>query len=562
MARKSRKVNLIERKESPENNIKSYRSAAYIRLSVTDSGKDGDTIEDQKKIVEKYIEEEPSLIFSGLYCDNGHTGTKFARPAFDRLMTDIKLGIIDCIVVKDLSRFGRNYKEAGNYIERIFPFLGIRFIAINDNLDTLHLSNDNTGFVMPLKNLINEYYCKDLSKKIITALEYKQHKGDYIGSWAPYGYCRSEEDCHKLIIDPVTSPIIQMVFRWTLDGMTYKEIERRLNQKEVASPFKYLYQLGIMKNPKYNQSKWNSTAIKNILLNPVYTGDMVQGRHKQSFYKNKDRAVVSSSDWIVVEDTHEAIVSREDFDKVQELIKQKKEKYHSKISMYEHLKTENIFYDKICCALCGHNMTRDRQIYGKGEKKASYTFICYTHAHFNQCKPNNLPEKKLKNLLCAVLKQHIELAVKMTDVVKTINQSSFFQRQHETLSNKLVDLNLEIKRIRILRENLYQSYVDKLISKKEFINLKQQYTSEIGQAEEKITELEREKNTETIETGNLFLKEFKKFQDVSVLSREIIEALVEKIYVADGSIEIVLRYRDEYAALLSLIEKNCEVLAL
>ena len=189
MARTKRKTNpVIPAAEAPVQAQKQYRAAAYARLSVEDSGKPGaDTIEGQKSLLLRFIEKDPTLTLYGLFCDNGQTGTDFQRPEFEKLMEAVKCGEVDCIVVKDLSRFGRNYKETGNYLERIFPFLGVRFIAVNDGFDTLTAQRGADGYLVPLKNLINEVYSKDISKKSGSALAAKQKNGDFIGAWAPYG---------------------------------------------------------------------------------------------------------------------------------------------------------------------------------------------------------------------------------------------------------------------------------------------------------------------------------------------------------------------------------------
>ena len=211
MARTKRKQNpIIPETEAPAPAQKKYRTAAYVRLSVEDSGKPGaDTIEGQKNLLLRYIENDSSLTLYGLFCDNGRTGTDFERPEFEKLMEAVKHGEVDCIVVKDLSRFGRNYKETGNYLERIFPFLGVRFIAVNDGFDTLTAERGADGYLVPLKNLINEVYSKDISKKSGSALATKQKNGDFIGAWAPYGYRKCADNPHRLEPDEATAPVVR-----------------------------------------------------------------------------------------------------------------------------------------------------------------------------------------------------------------------------------------------------------------------------------------------------------------------------------------------------------------
>ena len=218
--------------EAPAQAQKQYRTAAYVRLSVEDSGKPGaDTIEGQKNLLLRFIEDDPTLTLYRLFCDNGRTGTDFDRPQFEKMMEEVRKGHIDCIVVKDLSRFGRNYKETGNYLERIFPFLGVRFIAVNDGFDTLTARRGADGYLVPLKNLINEVYSKDISRKSGSALAAKQKNGDFIGAWAPYGYRKQPDNPHKLEPDEATAPVVRQIFRWRAEGVSVTQIARRLNDE-------------------------------------------------------------------------------------------------------------------------------------------------------------------------------------------------------------------------------------------------------------------------------------------------------------------------------------------
>ena len=232
MARPKRKVNPllpVAVSEGPAQRV--YQAGGYVRLSVEDSGKPGaDTIETQRELIQAYIEAHHDMCLYDLYCDNGQTGTNFDRPGFERLMNDVRAGKIDCIVVKDLSRFGRNYKETGNYLERLFPLLGVRFVAVNDNFDTLTAERSQAGYIVPLKNIINEVYSKDISGKVRSALATKQQNGEFIGSRAAYGYQRCAGDRHRIEPDEGTVPVVRNMFQWRLSGMSYQSIARKLNE--------------------------------------------------------------------------------------------------------------------------------------------------------------------------------------------------------------------------------------------------------------------------------------------------------------------------------------------
>ncbi len=249
MARTKRKANELQSAQITEASTRRvYRTGGYIRLSVEDSGKPGaDTIETQKALIEEYIEAQEDMKPCGLFIDNGQTGMNFERPGFERLMEQVRAGKIDCIVVKDLSRFGRSYLEADNYIERIFPFLDVRFIAINDHFDTLTAEHTTDGLIVPLKNVINAAYSRDISKKSSSALATKMQNGEFIGSWAPYGYRKCDSDNHKLEPNEETAPVVRMIFQWRISGTSYLQIARRLNEQGIPSPSRYHYLRGEVK---------------------------------------------------------------------------------------------------------------------------------------------------------------------------------------------------------------------------------------------------------------------------------------------------------------------------
>ena len=222
--------------EIPKQRI--YNTMGYARLSVEDSGKLGaDTIDVQERLIREFIEEQTDLRFCGILSDNGHTGTNFERPAFERLMEKIRTGKVDCIVVKDLSRFGRNYLETDQYLERVFPFLDVRFIAINDSFDTLTAERSSDGYIIPLKNIINDAYSKDISRKVSSALSGKRQRGEFVGSWAAYGYRKCADNPHYIEPDEETAPVVRKIFAWRRSGMSYQQIARTLTELAIPSHY-------------------------------------------------------------------------------------------------------------------------------------------------------------------------------------------------------------------------------------------------------------------------------------------------------------------------------------
>ena len=558
MARTKRKTNpVIPAMEAPAQAQKQYRTAAYVRLSVEDSGKPGaDTIEGQKNLLLRFIEDDPTLTLYGLFCDNGRTGTDFDRPQFEKMMEEVRKGHIDCIVVKDLSRFGRNYKEAGNYLERIFPFLGVRFIAVNDGFDTLTAQRGADGYLVPLKNLINEVYSKDISRKSGSALAAKQKNGDFIGAWAPYGYRKQPDNPHKLEPDEATAPVVRQIFRWRAGGMGITQIARRLNDSGVPSPSAYLYNTGVCKTEKYNGVSWYVQTVKNLLSRQVYIGHMVQGKKRQSFYENRGQYKKPREEWIVVENTHEPLIDRETFDKVQELARRKNAEYFENLGRFTHLETtENILKGLVCCADCKRPLVRYKNV--SHEKKLWYTFICPTHANdIGSCPLKNIREDALFPMLLQAIQTQIALAADMEAIVRRLNSSPKYRKQTATLQGKLDTAKKALMRYNSLYDSLYQNYVDQLMTEQEYMTLKRRYKAEAEEAEQLIETLTRQQVAEAAHTPeNPFLTAFGSFRDADALTREMAQALIQRVYVdGDSNIEIVFRYRDEYKELCTYLE--------
>ncbi len=558
MARTKRKINpILPEAEAPAPAQKKYRTAAYVRLSVEDSGKPGaDTIEGQKNLLLHFIENDKSLALYGLFCDNGRTGTDFERPEFEKLMEAVKHGEVDCIVVKDLSRFGRNYKETGNYLERIFPFLGVRFIAVNDGFDTLTAERGADGYLVPLKNLINEVYSKDISKKSGSALATKQKNGDFIGAWAPYGYRKCADDPHKLEPDEATAPVVRQIFQWRVDGMSVTRIAKKLNDSGIPSPSAYLYNTGVCKTEKYNGAIWHIQAVKIILTRQVYIGNMVQGTKRQSFYENRRQYKKPQEEWVIVENTHEPIIDRDTFEKVQEIMRQRNEEYFEKLGRFSYLETtENILKGLIYCADCKRPLVRYKNV--SHNKKLWYTFICQTHSNdITSCPKKNIREDALIPMLMQAIQTQIELAADMDELVRRVNSSPKHRKRTADLQGRLDSAKKALKRYNNLYDSLYQNYVDKLMTEQEYVTLKSRYKAEAEEAERQIEALTRQQVEESEHTPeNRFLTAFGSFKGEDTLTKEMAQALIERVYVdGNSNIEIIFRYRDEYRALCTYLE--------
>ena len=332
-----------------------WRTALYVRLSVEDNGKDADSIENQIALLESYVFGCPDLSKAGLFVDNGYTGTNFHRPQFQQMMEAVQAGVIDCIVVKDLSRLGRNYIETSQFIEKICPFYGLRFIAVNDGFDTAAVT-DTAQLSMALSNIVNDYYAKDISRKVTSALQTKMEQGDYIGNYAPHGYCKDPENKNHLVIDPETAPVIRQIFQWRSEGVSYMGINRRLNEAGIPSPGQYRLEHGIEtnNNRKERPVLWNKHMVTEILKNVVYIGHLAQKKGSQCLYAGIPYHITSEDEWIVVEHTHEPIIGAELFETVQKINRESAERSKANSGKYAYLPREkNIFGKKLTCAECG-----------------------------------------------------------------------------------------------------------------------------------------------------------------------------------------------------------------
>ena len=563
MARTKRKINpLVQEVENSASAKKIYQTAAYVRLSVEDGGKPGaDTVEGQKALLTSFIENKPDLELVALFCDNGRTGTDFDRPQFEKMMAEVRQGRIDCIVVKDLSRFGRNYKETGNYLERIFPFLGVRFIAVNDNFDTLTAERTQDGYIVPLKNLINEVYSKDISKKIKTALSVKQRNGEFIGGRAPYGYSKDPNNKNHLVINEETAPVVRQIFEWRAEGVSMVQISRRLNDAGILSPYAYLYKTGQVRTERYKDLLWRAQTVKGILLRSAYIGHMVQGKRKQSFYEGKRQRCMEESDWIVVHNTHEPIIDEETFETVQQLIQRKTQEYQERLGKYDHLgRIENILQGLVWCPHCQRLMVRSRTVICG--KKLRYIYACLSHIDDpERCPFVSIREDRLKEVLFTTLQVQIQLAVNLREMVKKLNADPEFCRRHSDASARLEEARRRLKRSQSMYDGLYQNYVEQLMTEREYVMLKARYKADAEEAEQLIAALEQEQEKSKVYTAeNPFLKEFGAFQGADTLTKEMVAMLVERIYVdADKNVDIRLRYRDEYLALQQFIEGRKDV---
>ena len=456
----------------------------YIRLSVEDDEKY--SIENQKRVIFQYLKDMPQLQVYNVYCDNGKTGTDFDRPAFLKLMEDVRLKAVDCIIVKDLSRFGRNYIETGNFLERLLPQWGVRFISVTDGYDSQCQTTEKDGFMIPIKNLINDFYARDISKKVGTTIQMKQSLGVFVGARPPYGYKRSENNKGCLEIDYQAAQTVKKIFQWKLEGFQYAEIADKLAEQDIAPPNFYLGRAGAKK-------QWSVRTIKRILSNPMYQGDMVQGKVHQSLYEGIEAIDVEQENWKIVKNTHEAIIDRDVF-----------------LKAAVHLKTRcnkkillDPFKDKVYCSVCGSSIA------GKRKKSNNGNDFFYRCQSAQVCNTEVVSQYDIQHAIENAMKQMQDANTSMIKQQKQIEQ--------------------DIIRLNRRKKNIYESVCMKRLSISEYYIMKQYYDNEL--------EILLQRKNEAMNAADT--KKEGLFADCMKPPYNWIDTIILK---ADGVIEVEFRY--------------------
>lgn len=537
MARKSRKdVETATSKSTISNPI--FSVGGYVRLSAEDKKVKGDSIETQQAIIKAFISENPNLELTEIYIDNGLSGQSFQRPAFNRMIEDMENGKINCCISKDLSRMGRNAIDTGYYIEKYFPTKGIRYIAITDDYDSADPKSG--GVMVNLKNMVNEHYALEIGRKIRQTKQMNIRKGKFVGRFAPYGFLKDPKDKHKLIPDPYASEIVRTMFEMAAEGKAVLEILEWLNAKGILPPKRYYHSIGLATDKEIDgrHIHWNKGGIYTLLKNRVYCGDMVQGKNHTQSYVQK---TVPKSEWVVIENTHESIVSRELFDKVQGLWVDNPKSNRKPLSQ-----SDNIFLRKIFCGHCGFSLKRRNN----GKKTVSYHLNCTTRQTHgkNDCVPVGINEIELKEVLLELLNKQAEV-FGVGDIIKT---NSKIQQSSEQTAYKaeLQRLQAEIIKNNHFLKSLYESLMTNDITQEEYRELKAGYEAKISDLTAKEKDL-RNKLVECIakETATTnATAHLGGVQQLSDLTAESLDRLVDKILVfEDKHIEMQFKFTDGVA---------------
>ena len=522
-----------------EKKNKGIRAAAYLRLSIEDGDKaESNSIGNQREWIQNFVAERPELHLVGEYADDGYTGTNFERPGFTQMMEDIQSDKINCIIVKDLSRLGRNYIEMGKYLEQIFPMMGIRFIAINDNYDNANTeSSDSDSIVVPFKNLLNDSYCRDISIKVRSQLDIKRRKGEFIGGYAMYGYCKDERNKSRLVVDEYAAEIVRSIYRRKLEGMSAKAIAEQLNNEGVLAPSEYKRLCGLNYHSGFKagtHAKWQAIQVLRILKNEVYTGTMVQGKRQKINYKIKKIRDVDESCWIKVPNTHEAIISQRMFDIVQEVLKL--DTCASKGQKIVHL-----FSGIVRCGDCGQNMVRCT-VSKKGKK---YIYLnCVTNHKGLGCSSHHIRESKLEEVVLAALQEKIQQISGLEERLDEINEIPKNQRRLKSVEEHMKMLEQEEQKYQTLRRQLYEDMSNGIVSKDEYKEFSRSFNEKVENIRKAKTEMNRQLDSlNNLDVEHLpWIEDFKSYQNLTSLNRRVLVELVESITVYDKE-HIHIQYR-------------------
>ena len=480
MARKSRKPGAAaEVLKKPA--VKVWRAALYIRLSVEFNGMRGDSLETQRQIMEAYIALCPDIEIAEVYTDNGTTGRTFEREAFRRMLRDIEDGKINCVVVKDLSRLGRNVIDTGYYIEKYFPHHNVRFLSVNDQFDSEDSENSGNHLIVPLKNMINEAYAADISKKVRAQQNQAMRDGAFVGARAPYGYKKDPDNCHRLLVNEDTAPVVRQIFQWTVDGVPLNRIVNRLNDSGVITPGYYHASQGLFAydNKLAGSGKWQTWTVGKILADEVYTGDMVQGKTRVAGHRQTPTA---QADWIVVRNTQEPIISREVFAMAQAVRKRAAAKY---TRTAKNPYSENILRGRVFCACCGKPLHRQRT-------HGQYFYRCISNDRMGKgsCTADirYLSEPDLFNAIVTIIRQRAEVI--MGERLRLKQCDGKIAAQKVRVDKEIAELRQRTQKNKDLLAGLYENFIKGMLTRAEYLELREDYGRKIGGAVERVQELQ------------------------------------------------------------------------
>ena len=533
-----------------------YQAVKYIRLSYADEKKskgvnnESDSVENQRKMLDRFIASQPDIEAISEKVDDGASGIFFDRKAFKEMMAEIEAGEINCVVVKDLSRFGRENIETGRYLRRILPAYGVRFIAINDNIDTL--KDDTSDLVVGVKSIMNDAYCRDISIKTRSAMNEKREHGEYVGACPIYGYRRSSENKNRLEIDDYPASVVQDIFRMKINGMSALKISETLNKRGVLSPIEYKRDRGLP-HPRRGfadvpDAKWSATAIFRILNDETYTGTLVQNRRGTLNYKIKDVFDKPCTEWSRTEEAHEAIINPNDFDLAQRIMRLDTRSSPGSDNVY-------LFSGVLICGCCGGRMTRKTNRY----KEREYHYY-YCPAGKKNCKsPVMVKESELDECVLESVKAHVSGIVSIDSVLAASDSRVVAKMLAAQLQEQIGENERQIANAGRIKATLYENLTSGLLTKEDYKILKSRYTADETRLREAIAalEVERENALDGSAERLRWIEHFKRFEGLRELDRRTVVNLIQSIRVTGKTeLDILFNYHVEYEHAIDFLRRE------
>ena len=517
-----------------------YQATSYIRLSYTDDrSSESDSVTNQRKLIENFIERNPDIEIISEKIDDGYSGIIFDRPAFKEMMQDITDGKINCVIVKDLSRLGREYIETGRYLRRVFPAYGVRFIAITDNIDTAH-ENSGDDLTVSVKNIMNEAYCRDISIKTRTSLDIKRRNGDFVGAFPVYGYMKSEENKNLLVPDPYASRVVRDIFRMRLDGTSALRIATVLN--EMGSPSHYKRTLGeITHENLVGNGHWQTRTVAKILRAEVYTGDLVQGVSKIIDHK---QVRASADEWTTVRGTHEAIISRELFAAVQKALDQAAQQAKDREI---HSWSPNLLRGKIFCAHCGRSLHRQKCFRRKSQEVYVYHCISNNRIKKGVCPGAFIFEKELLDALADMIQEQLDTTLGQYSL--GLENLSKEAEEQKNIQAKIASRKQEIQQLRTYQRGLYEGLIQNHLSKDEYFTFKEKYEAKIEAISKEIEQLKAglEIIAKQLEQYKMLSQDAQHIKEDRQLTAALIDRLIDRVEVSrEKRITVRFRFQSEF----------------
>ena len=565
MARKSRKAQAQPVAEVKKE-ITALPTAIYARLSVENSGKDddGNSLQNQIAVCEDYLDGCPHLRLTEVYSDNGKTGTVFDRPAWNRLMEDVRTGKVQCIVVRDLSRFGRDYVETGSYLEKIFPALGTRFISVKENFDNFTCGNAMESLSVSLQNLVNAMYSRDISKKVSTALRAQMETGRFRNRNLPYGYLWNE-DKTAYVVDEDAAAVVRQIFEWKLQEVSVYTIIDRLKADGVESPERHKRRVGTRNGDNIQGQGWCPSTIRAILQNRAYIGEMICGKSETALYKGLKKRLAAKENWVVVLDAHPPIVTTEEFEAVERQLQEGSAHRESTMEWSADIRAGmiDLFERKIFCGDCEKRMYYKRQrIQCKGVVFRG-VYDCSTHMRrgHDTCFSHSIRQDALNEKVFNIVRDQLRVALDYEKLLKAMRGSTSEANVREKYNAAVSSVKLKLNALKKKRTGLYENYVEGILNEEEYAFAKQTYEEQYEALSRLLDEAveRRERFLQSISPENKWLTMMRGVSEETKLTQELVDAIIKRVLVYDKDhIEVELNYNDVFEAMCECVEQMKE----